>query len=179
VIDIDVELTNKLTGGMVGSMTIGGVPFTSSPHARDGAFSNETKVVSEETVTSDEARIVLASTTNLSDVDGAKWIMNECHGSMEFYRAASLDGDFVMPKGEGGTFVFDEDVSTCGDLELYACNAGGFSCLDDDEACWYVGFVTNDFPYECDNPGDALEDVCGDTDGYEISDDATAYCGGE
>jgi hypothetical protein len=115
-IDTDVEVTNQLatTGnGIVGSLTISGVPFSTSPHARDGAF------VNDGIVRSSTGKIVLSWSTGLDDTSDGEWLVEgNCGagfvGTMEFRRAALLDGDFIP--GPDGCFHFFEDVSTCGAL---------------------------------------------------------------
>lgn len=133
-IDVDVTLVNQLGGGMWGGLTIFGMPFTTYPHTRDGGFENQSFVKSI-------GVIVLASSTNLSDVEGAQWLIaGFCAGlyagTMEFHREALLDGDFEAETAHA-CFQFFESVETFGTYINTACDGVWVDDENDATFCYW------------------------------------------
>ena len=93
-------------GGVRGGLTIRGL---ASSGLTNGMFRNYGRVHAVTTILCHED-------TMLEDTDGAVWTLQRCPARIRFDREAlTLEGDFEIT-ASGGAFVFNEDVTTCGEL---------------------------------------------------------------
>jgi len=147
VVDENLTLVNELAGvegGMKGSFTMRAVDTDD----QDQTISPAT-FINKGIVESDDKAMILETTIEIADIQGAEWRVAAC-AIMNFQQEAlGLEGDFFHLT-DHSIFDFDESIKTCG--VYWRAECGGFELASG--ATFEYAHI--ELGPSCDNPGQVI-----------------------